>query len=73
MVTAAARELGLAPDECLLIGDIGSDVDAALAAGARAVLVPTRHTKVAEIDHAQRVAAVAPNLRAAVRRHVRRS
>jgi HAD superfamily hydrolase (TIGR01662 family) len=73
MVTAAARELGLAPDECLLIGDIGSDVDAALAAGARAVLVPTRHTKVAEIDHAQRVAAVAPNLRAAVRRHVGRS
>ena len=73
MVTAAARELGLAPDECLLIGDIGSDVDAALAAGARAVLVPTRHTKVAEIDHAHRVAAVAPNLRAAVRRHVGRS
>jgi HAD superfamily hydrolase (TIGR01662 family) len=73
MVTAAARELGLAPGECLLIGDIGSDVDAALAAGARAVLVPTRHTKVGEIDHAQQVAAVAPNLRSAVRRHVGRS
>jgi HAD superfamily hydrolase (TIGR01662 family) len=73
MVTAAARELGLATDECLLIGDIGSDVEAALAAGARAVLVPTRHTKVAEIDHAHLVAAVAPNLRAAVRRHVGRS
>jgi HAD superfamily hydrolase (TIGR01662 family) len=73
MVTAAARELGLAPDECLLIGDIGSDVDAALAAGARAVLVPTRHTKVAEIDHAHLVAAVAPTLRAAVRRHVGKS
>ena len=73
MVTAAARELGLAPRECLLIGDIGSDVDAALAAGARAVLVPTRHTKVGEIDHAQQVAAVAPNLRTAVRRHVGRS
>jgi HAD superfamily hydrolase (TIGR01662 family) len=73
MVTAAARELGLAPGECLLIGDIGSDVDAALAAGARAVLVPTRHTKVDEVDHAQQVAAVAPNLRTAVRRHVGRS
>jgi HAD superfamily hydrolase (TIGR01662 family) len=73
MVTAAARELGLAPDECLLIGDIGSDVDAALAAGAQAVLVPTRHTKVAEIDHAHVVVAVAPNLRAAVRPHVGRS
>jgi HAD superfamily hydrolase (TIGR01662 family) len=73
MVTAAARELGLTPGECLLIGDIGSDVDAALAAGARAVLVPTRHTKVDEIDHAHVVAAVAPNLRTAVRRHVGRS
>jgi len=73
MVTAAARELGLAPADCLLIGDIGSDVEAALAAGARAVLVPTRHTKLAEIDHAHVVAAVAPNLRTAVRRHVGRS
>jgi HAD superfamily hydrolase (TIGR01662 family) len=73
MVTAAARELGVTPAECLLIGDIGSDVDAALAAGARAVLVPTRHTKAAEVDHAQRVAAVAPNLRRAVRHHVGRS
>jgi HAD superfamily hydrolase (TIGR01662 family) len=73
LVMAAARELGIAPDECLMIGDIGSDVDAALAAGARAVLVPTRHTRVGEIDHAQRVAAVAPTLRSAVRRHVGRS
>jgi HAD superfamily hydrolase (TIGR01662 family) len=73
LVIAAAQELGLAPQECLMIGDIGSDVDAALAAGARAVLVPTRHTKAGEIDHAQLVAAVAPNLRTAVRRHVGRS
>jgi HAD superfamily hydrolase (TIGR01662 family) len=70
LVAAAASELGVAPDECLMIGDIGSDVDAALTAGARAVLVPGRHTKVAEIDHAHLVAAVAPNLRTAVRRHV---
>jgi HAD superfamily hydrolase (TIGR01662 family) len=73
LVTAAARELGLAPHECLMIGDIGSDVDAALAAGARAVLVPTRKTKIGEIDHAHLVAAVAPNVRSAVRRHVGRS
>jgi HAD superfamily hydrolase (TIGR01662 family) len=72
MVMAAAQELGLAPQQCLMIGDIGSDVDAALAAGAQAVLVPTRKTKAAEIDHAQLVAAVAPSLRTAVRRHVRR-
>ena len=70
LVAAAARELGVAPDECLMVGDIGSDVDAALTAGARAVLVPGRHTRVAEIDHAHLVAAVAPNLRTAVRRHV---
>jgi HAD superfamily hydrolase (TIGR01662 family) len=73
LVITAARELGVAPHECLMIGDIGSDVDAALAAGAQAVLVPTRHTKVGEIDHAHRVAAVAPTLRSAVRRHVGRS
>jgi len=73
MVTAAARQLGVAPHDCLMIGDIGSDVDAALAAGARAVLVPGRDTKIGEIDHAYLVAAVAPNLRAAVRRHVGRS
>jgi HAD superfamily hydrolase (TIGR01662 family) len=70
LVAAAASELGVAADECLMIGDIGSDVDAALTAGARAVLVPGRHTRVAEIDHAHLVAAVAPNLRSAVRRHV---
>jgi histidinol-phosphate phosphatase family protein len=73
LVTAAARQLGFDPQDCLMIGDIGSDVDAALAAGARAVLVPTRHTKITEIDRAQLVAAVAPNLRSAVRRHVGRS
>ena len=73
LVITAARELGVAPHECLMIGDIGSDVDAALAAGARAVLVPTRHTEVGEIDHAHRVAAVAPTLRSAVRRHAGRS
>jgi len=73
LVRAAAEELGVAPHECLMIGDIGSDVETALAAGARAVLVPTRHTKVDEIDHAYRVAAVAPNLRTAVRRYVGRS
>jgi len=73
LVAAAASELGVALHECLMIGDIGSDVDAALAAGARAVLVPGRHTKVAEIDHAHLVAAVAPNLRTAVRRHVGRA
>ena len=39
LVAAAAQRLGVAADQCLMIGDIGSDVDAALTAGARAVLV----------------------------------
>jgi histidinol-phosphate phosphatase family protein len=41
MITAAAAALGLHPDECAVIGDIGADLWAAEAAGARAVLVPT--------------------------------
>jgi histidinol-phosphate phosphatase family protein len=44
LVLAAARELGVRPEECAVIGDIGSDVLAARAAGARGVLVPTAET-----------------------------
>jgi histidinol-phosphate phosphatase family protein len=44
MVVAAAAALGVDPRECVVIGDIGIDVAAAHAAGARAVLVPTRVT-----------------------------
>src|SRR5204863_515154 len=44
MVLAAAADLGVAPHECVVIGDIGSDVAAARAAGARGVLVPTAQT-----------------------------
>ncbi|MBF6327800.1 D-glycero-alpha-D-manno-heptose-1,7-bisphosphate 7-phosphatase [Nocardia transvalensis] len=66
LVTAAARRLGVAPAHCVMIGDIGSDVQAALAAGARAVLVPTDKTRPAEIAHARAVARVAPDLATAV-------
>jgi HAD superfamily hydrolase (TIGR01662 family) len=48
MVLAAAADLGVAPHECVVIGDIGSDVAAARAAGARGVLVPTAQTRPAE-------------------------
>ena len=41
LVHAAARALGTVPDRCVLIGDIGRDMTAALAAGAAGVLVPT--------------------------------
>ena len=66
MVLAAAAELGVDPVDCVVIGDIGADVGAALAAGARAVLVPTQTTRVEEVDAARRTAAVAPTLLAAV-------
>jgi beta-phosphoglucomutase-like phosphatase (HAD superfamily) len=56
-VLAAARRLGVAPERCAVIGDIGSDIEAARAAGARAVLVPTPVTLAAEIAAAPAVAA----------------
>ncbi|HEV2930988.1 MAG TPA: HAD family hydrolase, partial [Propionibacteriaceae bacterium] len=71
MVHAAARELGVRPSDCVLIGDTGADVDAALRAGARAVLVPTAETLLPEVDRAGVLAEVAPNLTVAVRRSVR--
>jgi histidinol-phosphate phosphatase family protein len=63
LVIRAARVLGVAPAECVVIGDIGADVDAARAAGARAVLVPTPRTRAEEIAAAP---LVAPDLPAAV-------
>ncbi|WP_432503524.1 HAD-IIIA family hydrolase [Kineococcus arenarius] len=57
MVLDAARELGVLPAECLVVGDIGADVEAALSAGARAVLVPTPVTRPEEVAAAAAVAA----------------
>lgn len=57
MVLAAARELGVRPEDCVLIGDIGADVEAAQAAGARPVLVPTPVTRQEEIAEAPAAAA----------------
>lgn len=56
LLLEAARRLGVRPAECVVIGDIGSDVDAARAAGARGVLVPTPVTRKEEIARAQEVA-----------------
>ncbi|MEJ2870726.1 HAD family hydrolase [Actinomycetospora sp. OC33-EN08] len=56
LVLDAARRLGVSPDEVAVIGDIGADVGAAAAAGARSVLVPTAVTRQAEIDAAPLVA-----------------
>jgi histidinol-phosphate phosphatase family protein len=63
LVAAAATALGVDPRECVLIGDVGSDVEAARAAGARAVLVPTPATRPEEVVAAPEVA---PDLLAAV-------
>jgi len=49
MVLAAAAELGVSPRRMAVIGDIGADVGAAAAAGARSVLVPTPVTRRQEI------------------------
>nr|WP_232014367.1 HAD-IIIA family hydrolase [Cellulomonas fimi] len=67
MVLDAAAALGVAPWECAVVGDIGADLDAAVAAGARGVLVPTPSTRPAEVAAAAAVGALADDLDAAVR------
>jgi HAD superfamily hydrolase (TIGR01662 family) len=57
LVEAAAAALGTTPYRCVLIGDIGRDMTAALAAGAAGVLVPTPVTLAPEIAAAPTVAA----------------
>ena len=56
MLLRAAAVLGLATKELALIGDIGADMEAAAAAGARGVLVPTPETRREEINAAAEVA-----------------
>ncbi len=53
MVLAAASDLGVAPHECVVVGDIRADIDAARAAGARGVLVPNQQTRAAELAGAR--------------------
>lgn len=59
MVQAAAAALDVDPARCVLIGDTGGDVQAALSAGADAVLVPTPRTLPHEISDARMRARVA--------------
>lgn len=56
LIIAAARALGVSPRDCVVIGDIGADVEAARAAGARAILVATPVTRPEEIAAAPLVA-----------------
>jgi histidinol-phosphate phosphatase family protein len=64
MVLAAAAALGVPPASVAVVGDIGADVGAARAAGARSVLVPTPVTLPEEVAAAP---VVRPDLLAAVR------
>jgi histidinol-phosphate phosphatase family protein len=63
LIRRAAARLGVPVERCAVVGDIGSDVEAARAAGARAVLVPTPATRADEVHIAPEVV---PDLAAAV-------
>lgn len=63
LVEQAARDLGVLPEQCIVIGDIGDDVGAARAAGARSILIPAPRTRVEELAGAR----LAEDLAAAVR------
>jgi len=56
LVHAAAEQLGVAPREVVVVGDIGADVRAAEAAGATGVLVPNAQTRHEEVVAAARTA-----------------
>ncbi|MEG8275155.1 HAD-IIIA family hydrolase [Streptomyces sp. AHA2] len=64
LILAACRHLGVPPEHTVVVGDIGADVRAARAAGARGVLVPTPVTLAEEVEQA---AHTAPDLPTAVR------
>ncbi|MGM1075221.1 D-glycero-alpha-D-manno-heptose-1,7-bisphosphate 7-phosphatase [Streptomyces sp. H28] len=64
MILRAAGRLGADPADCVVIGDIGADIEAAHRAGAHGILVPTPATRPQETAAAPRVA---PGLTAAVR------
>ena len=57
LILRAAAVLGVEPARCAVVGDIGSDMEAARVAGARGVLVPSRATRQEEVAAAPEVAA----------------
>ena len=52
LVFSAAQRLGVSPEDCLVVGDRAEDVEAGLAAGALAVLVPSGRTSPAALRSA---------------------
>lgn len=57
LIAKAAADLGVDPRRCVVIGDIGSDVAAAVAAGASPILVPRPATRPEEVAGAPLVVA----------------
>ena len=55
LVRAAATALAVRPQRCVVVGDIGADMAAALAAGATGILVPTPITRPDEVAAAPTV------------------
>jgi histidinol-phosphate phosphatase family protein len=66
LVQQAALALGVDVRRCVVVGDILADVHAATRAGARGILVPTKHTLPAEVELARREATVARDVTEAV-------
>jgi histidinol-phosphate phosphatase family protein len=70
LIHDAAATLGVKTSECVVVGDIATDVAAALAAGARAVLVPQPSTAACDVETARNLpsaqVAVASDLSSAV-------
>lgn len=56
LLIRAAAVLDVSPRECVMVGDIGRDMEAARAAGARGILVPTPETLREEIERAPEMA-----------------
>ena len=63
LILRAAEALAVDPARCAVVGDIAADVQAAQAAGARAILVPNARTRPEEVDDAPERA---PDIEAAV-------
>ncbi|HEV7976833.1 HAD-IIIA family hydrolase [Amycolatopsis sp.] len=66
LVRQAALALGVDVRRCVVVGDILADVTAATSAGARGILVPTKHTLPAEVESARLDATVARDVTEAV-------
>ena len=62
----AAERRGVAPDRCVVIEDAVAGIDAALAAGAQVIAVPTSHPP-AELTHATAILPRLADLRVTIR------